>query len=48
VEAPVTLVLVPANVLIVNDIKLFLKKLAGHMDESPTTILTQGDSRVLF
>jgi multidrug efflux pump subunit AcrB len=32
----VTLVLVPANVLIVDDIKQFLKKLTGHMDESST------------
>jgi multidrug efflux pump subunit AcrB len=32
----VTLVLVPANVLIVDDIKRFFKKLAGHMDETPT------------
>jgi hypothetical protein len=30
----VTLVLVPANVLIVNDIKQFLKKITGHMEES--------------
>ena len=33
VYTAVTLVLVPANVLIVDDIKRFLKKLTGQVDE---------------
>ena len=41
----VTLVLVPANILIVNDIKQFFKRSGGQMDESPATLI-EVDNRV--
>jgi multidrug efflux pump subunit AcrB len=41
----VTLVLVPANILIVDDIKQFFKRSTGQMEESPATLI-EADNQV--